>query len=171
MSEVAGVGWIAAGLGALLLLPSLELRTELRGWMGIAVGASVPPVVRVEGVPYPGWYEADDLGEAVKQAGGEPPAWVSGRVADGATVRVIGAYLVVGTPAAVQEGQLPFRALGGRINLNTASQAELESLPKVGPTLARRIIDARPFRRIADLDGVKGIGPKTLEVLRPWVEL
>jgi competence ComEA-like helix-hairpin-helix protein len=52
-----------------------------------------------------------------------------------------------------------------RINVNTASQAELEALPGVGPKLAETIIATRtqkPFSSLADLDAVPGIGPKLL---------
>ena len=40
------------------------------------------------------------------------------------------------------------------VNLNTATQAELEALPGIGPTLARRIIEARPFRSAEGLGGL-----------------
>lgn len=58
------------------------------------------------------------------------------------------------------------------VNVNTASSEELQRLPAVGPVTAQNILAARadrPFRSLADLDRVKGIGPKTLEKLRPFV--
>lgn len=56
-----------------------------------------------------------------------------------------------------------------RININTATQEELETLPGVGPVLARRIIEGRPYRTIDDLQHDKGIGEKHMEELRPLV--
>jgi competence protein ComEC len=61
------------------------------------------------------------------------------------------------------------RAAANRVNLNTATQAELEALPAVGPALARRIIEGRPYRSIEDLGRVRGIGPATMAKLRPLV--
>lgn len=49
-------------------------------------------------------------------------------------------------------------ALGICIHVNQATQEELEALPGVGPSLARKIIMARPFRSLSDLLGVSGIG-------------
>ncbi len=59
--------------------------------------------------------------------------------------------------------------LDTRVSLNRASLAELEALPGIGPTLARRIVAHRPYLRLEDLLRVPGIGPKTLERIRPYV--
>ncbi len=55
-----------------------------------------------------------------------------------------------------------------KINLNTATAEELETLPGVGPKLAEQIIQARknkPFASLSDLEQVSGIGPKMLDKL------
>lgn len=61
---------------------------------------------------------------------------------------------------------------GGLIDLNHASQAQLESLPGIGPKYAQEIIryrTAQPFRQVDELINVSGIGPKRFETLRGLV--
>lgn len=63
-------------------------------------------------------------------------------------------------------------AAPGLINVNTASKEQLESLPGIGPKLAREIINYRTltrFKSVADLDNVPGIGAKRLEAIRGLV--
>lgn len=59
------------------------------------------------------------------------------------------------------------------VDLNLATRGELEALPDVGPALAERIVREREergrFRDVSDLRRVRGIGPKTMERLRPWI--
>lgn len=69
-------------------------------------------------------------------------------------------------------GSLDGTATSDLIDLNTASQSLLETLPGVGPVTATKIIEYRtltPFRRVEDLTNIHGIGEKTLESLRPLV--
>jgi competence protein ComEA len=64
-------------------------------------------------------------------------------------------------------------AISGPININTATQAELESLPHIGPALAARIIAYRekngPFARIDDIKKVAGIGPATFNDIKDLI--
>jgi competence protein ComEA len=60
----------------------------------------------------------------------------------------------------------PVALATSRVDVNHASRESLESLPAVGPTLARRIIEGRPYTRLEDLRRVRGIGARTLARLR-----
>ena len=59
------------------------------------------------------------------------------------------------------------------VDVNEADWPELAQLPRIGETLARRIVESRrrdgPFHNGEDLRRVKGIGPRTMERLRPYL--
>ena len=62
----------------------------------------------------------------------------------------------------------------GIVNINTASQQELESLPGIGPAYALRIIEHRsqaPFMQKEDIMKVKGIGQKTFDKLKDKISV
>ncbi|MCZ9880532.1 helix-hairpin-helix domain-containing protein [Arthrobacter sp. B2a2-09] len=90
----------------------------------------------------------------------------TGEVAQSQIVGPVG-----GAPTAGSTGALT--SAGGKINLNTATAEELDTLPKVGPVLAKRIVEWRqqhgPFASVEDLDAVDGVGPKMMETLLPLV--
>ncbi|MBW3543187.1 MAG: helix-hairpin-helix domain-containing protein [Planctomycetes bacterium] len=69
--------------------------------------------------------------------------------------------------------QLPERRLAYRLDINEATWVEWLQLPGVGEVLARRIVEDRqqrgPFATIDSLSRVRGVGPKTVERLRPWL--
>lgn len=105
----------------------------------------------------------------------EPVGLDSGAAAVGQATGVpAGAAGFVSSPAAEPAAALPTDP-GGGVSINSGGQADLESLPGIGPALAGRILAYRqangPFRTIDELDRVKGIGPKTLEKLRPYLRL
>lgn len=56
------------------------------------------------------------------------------------------------------------------VNINTATQGELETLQGIGPAKAKAIVDHRkkngPFKSPGDLEKVNGIGPATMKQLR-----
>jgi len=60
-----------------------------------------------------------------------------------------------------------------KVNINTASQADLESLPRIGPKVAQRIIDYRNqngnFKKIEDIMKVKGIGEKLFAQIKDLI--
>lgn len=93
--------------------------------------------------------------------------------------------LVEGTLASVRETAAEERererirneplAPGEQIDPNQADALQLDRLPRVGPALAERIIAHReangPFRSLADLQAVQGIGPSLLAAIEPLVTL
>jgi DNA uptake protein ComE-like DNA-binding protein/endonuclease YncB( thermonuclease family) len=58
----------------------------------------------------------------------------------------------------------------GRIDINTATEKELTTVPGIGHVMAARIIGARPFRSADDLKRVSGIGDKKYAQIRPYFQ-
>jgi competence protein ComEA len=60
-----------------------------------------------------------------------------------------------------------------KVNINTASADQLRLLPRVGESIAKRILEFREkngeFKKVEDLMLVKGIGPKNFETLKPYL--
>ena len=149
---------------------------------GSPAASAAPLIVDVTGwVRRPGVYEfaaGDRVIDAVDRAGG---------AREGADLSVLNlaAPLTDGTQVVVaKKGQGVPAATGGTttggtgttgalVNVNTASETELETLSGVGPVTAAAIIQYRtehgPFATVDDLQDVSGIGPATLEELRPQV--
>jgi competence protein ComEA len=150
------------------------------GW-GVPVGTESVrgPVVHVSGaVRDPGVVTLPDgsrVADAIAASGGAMPDArldrlnLARRIDDGERIHVprVGEDAPPPEPSD-SRGILP----DGRIDLNVASQAELETLPGVGPARAQAIIaerETRPFRVPGDLRRVPGIGEATFQRLAPLV--
>lgn len=116
--------------------------------------------------------------DALRAAGGVRPG-VDVTALNRARVLVDGEHVVVGVPGAAPD---PVAAAvsapgagvpAGPISLSTATADQLDTLPGVGPVLARQIIDHRTrhggFRSVDELREVRGIGDRRLADLRPLV--
>ncbi|MFE9206212.1 helix-hairpin-helix domain-containing protein [Micromonospora sp. NPDC007230] len=148
-------------------------------------GASGEVVVAVAGkVRRPGLVRlpaGSRVGDALEAAGGALPGVdvallnPARKVTDGELI-LVGVAAPPGQPA--QPGQAarpaaPGGAPAGPVNLNTATLAQLDALPGVGPVLAQRILDHRErhggFRSVSDLRQVEGIGDARYEQLKELV--
>ncbi len=60
------------------------------------------------------------------------------------------------------------------ININTATEQQLATLPGIGPVIAKRIVDYRakkPFKKPEDIMNVKGIGLKVFQKIKPFIKV
>lgn len=129
-------------------------------------------------VEQPGLYILDldaRLVDALAAAGGTTDA-ADLRAVNLARPLSDGEQIVVPAVGAAEDGEGAGAAGGdGLIDLNSADQAELESLPRIGPALAGRIISWREdngrFRSVDDVLAVPGIGEKMLAALRELVRV
>lgn len=136
-------------------------------------------VVHVVGeVHAPGVYELEPgsrVSSAIDAAGGSTDqAFLEG--VNLARLLVDGEQIIVPDSAAPVTAGADAASTGsadGTVHLNTADLEQLQTLPRVGPALAQRILDWRtangPFTSIEQLLDVSGIGPKTLEQIREHV--
>jgi competence protein ComEA len=111
------------------------------------------------------------VADAVEAAGGLLPDAEPASV-NLAAVLADGQQVAVGVPpaaGAAPPGAPASSAGSGAVDLNTADVAALDGLPGIGPVLAQRIVDHRaqhgPFRQMADLLDVAGIGPAIVDGL------
>lgn len=73
-----------------------------------------------------------------------------------------------GTALAAPKEKAAVAPVAGKVDLNTATSAELEKLPGIGPASAKKIIAGRPYKSAADLSKA-GLPAKTVEKITPLV--
>jgi competence protein ComEA len=147
---------------------------------GSAGASAAAIIVDVAGwVREPGVYEftsGDRVIDAIDRAGGPRKGAelttlnLAAPLTDGTQIVIPKPGSSSGDPGSSGDGSTS----GGTtlININSASETELEGLPGVGPVTAAAIVDYRtqngPFATVDDLIDVTGIGPSTLEQIRPF---
>ncbi|NDH94736.1 MAG: helix-hairpin-helix domain-containing protein [Planctomycetia bacterium] len=85
----------------------------------------------------------------------------------------LSAWLLLRQATLVDHDRPPPATVQFSLDINTAAVPELSQLPGIGPTMARRIIAYRqqhgPFPDVAAVGHVSGIGPVTLQQIRPYI--
>ena len=131
----------------------------------------LPPAVVIEvagDVPAPGFVTPDPITihGALRAAGRDPEGVIDAALGEGTRIVVEGDTVQL-------EPMDELLVFGLPIDLNTASAAALQSIPGIGPSRAAAIIDERTargrFSSIEDLQRVSGIGPATVDQIRPFV--
>lgn len=180
------VGVAVLGAGGLWYLRSLPQPVRIRAPTPGPTISTAPQTVLVHvagWVRRPGVYEfreGDRVVDAIEAAGGPRGGADLGALNLAAVLVDAQQVLVPKRGASVAEtGTAPpdsgSAAAGQLVNVNTATPAELEALPGIGPVLAEAIVAYReehgPFASIDQLEDVSGIGPVTLEEIRDLVAL
>lgn len=90
-----------------------------------------------------------------------------------ALATLVGLVLLSVAATAVAAAPAPRATPERPVDLNDADEAHLQTVPGIGPALAKRIVEFRaqhgPFGSVDDLLKVRGIGEKSLAKLRPFV--
>lgn len=162
------VGGRVLAMGALLLVAAGLLWARAQ-WQA-RVSRLPPVVIEVQGqVPQPGLVTVPGPArahDAIRAAGGDPTGMVDATVEPGTR-------LVVQAGAWRAEAMDQVLVIGLPVDVNTASPLALEAIPGVGAGRARAIVEERdrggPYRTVDELDRVPGIGPATVDALRPFV--
>ena len=168
------VGTAVIGAGVFWMRTSEESRISVLSAVSVSSG-SAELVVDIGGeVVRPGVYKLP-IGSRIEDA-----LRLAGGLTAGADTNYIEKYL--NKAAKVSDGQKLYiphagaenaqrSTLNAQVNINSASQAELEGLPGVGPVTAGKIVTGRPYQSISELVGKKIVGAKAYEQIKDQISV
>jgi competence protein ComEA len=147
------------------------LLDQASAWVGAL--AAAPASAATDPPATPAWSSADGPAFAVSIAASAEPL-ATDSAAPPATASSA-APTQSGAPAASTAPPASGTTPDGKVILNTANIAELDTLPGVGKKTAERIVELRTrlgrFKKTSDLLRIKGIGPRSLQKLAPFIVL
>lgn len=130
-------------------------------------------------VARPGLYklaEGTRVADALSMAGGATADGIiddvnlASRLKDGQKILVPRSGGQISDPGSPRQGED-----STLLNINTADESDLDKLPGIGPSLAKRIVEYRrkngPFSTVEEIDNVNGIGPRKLEEFKGQVTI
>lgn len=169
------IGLLAGGIIFLVSRPSRGQPTEL-----LPPPTQQPIKVHVSGeVQEPGVYtlpSGSRVGDAIQAAAGfaenanQSGLNLAAFIHDGDKIEIPSKQASIENTSSDRISVIPLQNL---IDINTASQSELETLPRIGPTLAQAILTFRqengPFKTIEDIQDVPGIGSATFSEIKSFI--
>ncbi|OGY25822.1 MAG: hypothetical protein A2134_00205 [Candidatus Woykebacteria bacterium RBG_16_39_9b] len=179
---LAVVGIILIGLG--LMLPRINFNNPKPAYIPVSENKSDGKELKVDvagAVFKPAVYSLEEntrVADAISAAGGftdkADKVWIAKNLnlaqplSDGVKIYV---------PAVGEVGNISNKAdevLGedsNKVNINTASTSELDTLPNIGPVRAEKIINNRPYSSLEDLKSKNVLGPSTFEKIKDLISV
>jgi competence protein ComEA len=174
-----GVALIGAGLSISKFLSSSQEPTFVPAEKETAASEKI--MVDIEGaVKKPGLHElalGTRIDDAIKAAGGltkrADKNWLAknlnlaAKLADGQKIYIP----KIGESSSSRTSGQVASEITGKINVNTASESELDTLPGIGPVRAGKIIANRPYAKIEEVFSKGAVGEKTFEKIKDQINV
>lgn len=172
-----GVGFLIPRLNLFKQEPVFEPAAESQTQESLDINVDIAGAVKKPDV-----YELSDgsrIKDAIDAAGGlarfADKDWISKNlnlaqiIGDGTKIYIPKKGELVGSSTTGGSSLGAATETSVKININYASSSELDTLPRIGPVTAQKIIDGRPYSSVEDLINNKVLGPKTYEGLKDLV--
>ena len=172
-----GLGFLIPRLNLFKQEPVFESAAESEAQESLEIQVDISGAVKKPDVY--GLSDGSRIKDAIEVAGGliatADKDWISKNlnlaqvIGDGTKIYIPKVDEFVGSSNTSNSSLGSTTNISGRININSASSSDLDTLPRIGPVTAQKIIDGRPYSSVEDLINNKVLGPKTYEGLKDLV--